>query len=236
MRAAIALMAVGFTLGLLPGTAHAGAEVEPDAHVEEGHGHGHAPSWDEINWAQGFLGENADAPPGLLWRKPGTPAPFGAMLLNSGILFFLIIRFGGPKISEALKARKQAITQGMRQAADMREEAQERLADYEEKLAKIDEQVELAKRQIRDLAKAEREQVLREAKERRDRMEREARLHIEQELKAARELLMDEAIRRAVHAARLVIAEQATPADEHRLQEEYLTNLRGAKLSVRGQA
>lgn len=224
-------LVLGGSLCLSPGLGWASAGGEGDSH-----GHGHVPTVDDINWAEGFLGESADEEPGLLWRKPGTPVPLGAMLLNSAILFWLLVKFGAPKISEALRARKESITQGMRQAAEMREEAEERLREYEEKLEKVDEQVELAKQQIRELAKAEREQILKEAREKRERMEREARLHIEQELKAARDMLMAETIRNAVRAARQVIAEQATPADEHRLQEEYVASLRSSKLGMRGQA
>jgi len=158
------------------------------------------------------------------------------MILNSAILFFVLVRFGGPRLNQALKDRKLRITEGMRQAAAMREEAEERLREYEEKLANVDQQIAEARKQILDLAKVEREHAMREAREKRDRMERDARLLIDQEFKAAREMLMEEAVRSAVAAARQVIAEQATPADEHRLRAEYLTDVRGAKLSVRGQA
>jgi F-type H+-transporting ATPase subunit b len=206
-----------------------------DPHDHAG-GHDHVPHFEDINWWHGFLGEDADAEPGLLWRKPGTPVPLGAMFLNTALLFFLLIRFGGPKLSAALKARKEGITAGMRQAAEMREEAEERLRDYEEKLASIDQQVTQATQQILDLAKVERERALKEAREKRERMEREARQLIEQELKAARELILEETVRSAIRAARQVIAEQSTPADEHRLQDEYLASVRGTKLSSRGQA
>ena len=199
-------------------------------------GHGHVPHFEDINWWHGFLGEKADAEPGLLWRPPGTPVPLGAMFLNTALLFFLLVRFGGPKLSEALKARKEGITAGMRQAAEMREEAAERLREYEEKLASVDQQIAQAKRQIVDLAKVERERLLKETREKRDRMEREARQLIEQELKAARELMLEETVRSAIGAARQVIAEQSTPADEHRLQDEYLNSMRATKLASRGRA
>jgi F-type H+-transporting ATPase subunit b len=158
------------------------------------------------------------------------------MLLNTALLFWLLVRFGGPKISEALKARKHRITSGMQQAAAMREEAEERLREYEAKLEKVDEQIERAKQQILVVAKAERDQVLKEAKDKRDRMERDARLVIEQELKAVRETLHQEVVREAVQAARQVLAEQSTPADEHRLQDEYLTTIHHSNLTVRGEA
>jgi F-type H+-transporting ATPase subunit b len=230
-----AVRTLAFTWLFATTVSFAGAAVADTGAEDDAHGH-HVPHFDEINWAQGFLGESEEEEPGLLWRRPGKPVPVGAMLLNTALLFWLLVRFGGPKISEALKARKHRITSGMQQAAAMREEAEERLREYEVKLEKVDEQIERAKQQILVVAKAERDQVLKEAKDKRDRMERDARLVIEQELKAVRETLHEEVVREAVQAARQVLAEQSTPADEHRLQDEYLTTIHHSNLTVRGEA
>lgn len=211
--------------------------AHPDTEGHEGGEHGHhVPSWNDINWGEGLLFESDDAEPGLLSRKPGTPVPVVSMLINSGILFLLLIGLGGPKVREALRARKKSITAGMSQAADMRDEAEERLREYEEKLAKVDQEMDLAKKQIRDLALVERDKVLKEARAKRERMEREARVLIEQELKAARELLMDETVRTAMKVARDLIAQQMSASDEQRLESDYLTSLGEVGQSQRGQA
>ena len=225
------------TLAFAGGEDHA----PPDAHGSHGDAHGdehghHVPTWDDINWDQGLLFESEDSEPGLLLRKPGTPVPFLAMAINSAILFLILIGVGGPKIREALKARKAGITSGMVQAAAMRDEAEARLKDYEDKLAHIDEQIDAAKQQIQDLAKVERDQVLKEARAKRDRMVLDAHQLIEQELKAAREILMEETVKSAMKTAHELISRATSSADEQRLQSEYLASLRGAEFSSRGQA
>ncbi|HEY6727325.1 MAG TPA: ATP synthase F0 subunit B [Polyangiaceae bacterium] len=213
---------------------HEGSAALGDAHGEHGH---HVPSWDDINWYEGLLFESEDSEPGLLSRKPGTPVPFLAMAINSAILFLILIGVGGPKVREALKARKANITAGMVQAAAMRDEAEQRLKDYENKLAHIDEQIEAAKQQIQDLAKVERDQVLKEARAKRDRMVLDAHQLIEQELKAAREILMEETVKSAMKTAQALIRQATSATDEQRLQSEYLASLRGTELSTaRGQA
>lgn len=215
------------------GDAHAG-----DAHAGDAHGH-HVPTWDDINWDQGLLYESKDAEPSLWARKPGTPVPFLAMAINSALLFLILIGVGGPKVREALKARKAGITAGMSQAAAMREEAEARLKDYEDKLAHIDEQITAAKQQIEDLAKVERDQILKEARAKRDRMVLDAHQLIEQELKAARETLMEETVKSAMKAAEELIRRAMSATDEQRLQSEYLASLRSterAGLGARGQA
>jgi F-type H+-transporting ATPase subunit b len=203
-----------------------------DAHGDE-HGH-HVPTWDDINWDQGLLFESEDSEPGLLSRKPGTPVPLLAMAINSAILFLILIGVGGPKVREALKARKASITSGMVQAAAMRDEAEQRLKDYENKLAHIDEQIAAAKQQIQDLAKVERDQVLKEARAKRDRMVLDAHQLIEQELKAAREVLMEETVKSAMKSAQELIRQATSATDEQRLQSEYLASLRSTQLSSAG--
>lgn len=203
-----------------------GAHDEGSAADEHGH---HVPTWDEINWTQGFLGEKEGVEPNWMWRRPGTPVPMFAMFLNTAILFYLLGRFAGPALAKALKKRKQDLTEGIQQAARMKDEAHERLDEYEAKLAKIDDEIRAVKQQIREAGEGERDRVLRDASARRARMEREARLLIELELKAARELLFEEAARSAVAAAREAIQSQITGADEQRIQDEYLASLEKSK-------
>jgi F-type H+-transporting ATPase subunit b len=211
---------------------HGSGDSHGAAH-DAGHGH-HVPTWDDINWDQGLLFESEDSEPGLLTRKPGTPVPFLAMAINSALLFLILIGVGGPKVREALKARKAAITSGMVQAAAMRDEAEARLKDYEDKLAHIDQQVEAAKQQIHDLAKVERDQILKEARVKRDRMLFDAHQLVEQELKAARETLMEETVKSAMKTAHELISQAMSGADEQRLQSEYLASLGGTAFSVAG--
>ena len=216
-----------------PHHSQADASGQEDSGAHGAHGH-HVPSWDDINWDTGLLFESEDSEPGLLARKPGTPVPFLAMAINSALLFLILIGVGGPKVREALKARKASITAGMEQAAAMRKEAEARLKEYEDKLAHIDEQISAAKQQIQDLAKVERDQILKEARAKRDRMVLDAHQLIEQELKAAREILMEETVRSAIKTAQELISRARSSADEQRLQTEYLASLRSTELSAGG--
>lgn len=196
----------------------AGQAVEHGAEHEE-HGPG------EINWFYGFLGEREGVEPSLLFRPKGMPPPFGAMLLNTAILFYLLGRFAGPKIGQSLSLRKSAIMQGMDEAAKMKEDASKRLAGYEDKLARIDEEVERVRKEMREAGETERVRILAEAKERRARMERDARLLIELELKAAREELLQATVQSAVRSAEDRLSKQVTVADQQRIAEHYLKSV-----------
>ena len=210
--------------------------VAPEGHGE-GHGeaeHDHAPTFDDVNWAYGFLGEKADVEPSLLWRPKGMPVPFGALALNAAILYGLLIKFGKTPITNALKARKLGIMKGMEDAAKMKAEAEASLAKYRKKLDGIDQDIERIKREMKEAGEADSARILSEAKERRERLERDARTLIEQELKAAREELMRETVRAAVKSAETTLMAKVGDADQQRLGDEFLASVKASGATLRG--
>jgi F-type H+-transporting ATPase subunit b len=215
----------------------AGAHV--DAHGEHADGHAahgdeHTPTFDDINWAYGFLGEKEGEEPSLLWRPKGMPVPFGALALNAAILYFLLFKFGRKPISDALRARKLGIMKGMEDAAKMKAEAEASLAKYQKKLDEIDSEVARIKREAKEQGEAESARILSEAKERRLRMERDARLLIEQELKAARETLTRDTVRAAVKSAEGILSAKVGDADQQRLGDEFLASIKASGSVLRG--
>ena len=210
-------------LAMLLGVSNAWSEeTAPGEHGAE-HGADH-----HINWFYGLIGEKEGAPPDLFWRPKGMPAPLGATLINSALLFYVLVRFGKKPIGEALKKRKAGIMQGMEDGARMKREAQDQLAHYEQKLTQIDDEVTRLRREMREAGEAERKRILAEAKERHSRMQRDARLLVEQELKAAHEGLLQAAANAAIRSAEERLKRQITAADQQRLAEEYLGSLRVA--------
>jgi F-type H+-transporting ATPase subunit b len=194
----------------------------------------HVPKFEEYNFWYGFFGERDDVEPSILWRPKGTPVPFGAMLLNSAILYFLVVRFAKKPISEALKARKANILRGMEEAGQMKAEAEAQLAGYEQKLATVDQEIERVRADMRHAGEVERKRILAEAKEKRTRMERDAQTLIGQELKAAREGLTAEMVKSALKSAETTLLAKITAADQSRLAEEYLSGIKNAASALRG--
>jgi F-type H+-transporting ATPase subunit b len=214
-----------------------GHEAAHDAHGggHDAHGEAHAPTFDDINWFYGFLGEKEGLEePDLLWRPKGMPVPFGALALNAAVLYWLLIKFGKKPISDGLKARKLSIMKGMEEAAKVKAQAEARLADYQQKLDDIDQEVARIKREMKESGEAESARILSEAKERRTRMERDAHTLVEQELKAASEALMRDTVRAAVKSAELTITAKIGDADQQRLGDEFLASIRSSGAALRG--
>ena len=215
--------------------AEAAGEHAAAPHGEgEAHGGGHAPTFDDVNWYYGVLGERDGVEPSLLYRPTGMPVPFAALLFNTAILFFLLYRMLGKGISDGLKSRKQTLLRGIEEAAKMRREAEEQLKSYELKLERIEDEVERVKNEMVQAGEAERKRVLAEARERRTRMERDAHQLVEQELKAVRDRLLRETVESAVRSATEALQNKLSPADQQRLAEEYVSGLSRAAGVLRG--
>jgi F-type H+-transporting ATPase subunit b len=239
---------------LPPGFNPRGATPPPAAHHEEeaAHhecpGHGHADPPPHVNWWQGLLmvdNERAEAPGfvnKLLFRyenhknpcdPKNMPPPFLASVLNFGLFAFVIYRFGKKPLGDALVKRKQTIMAEIDTATKLKEDAEGRLQGYEEKLENLEETLTAMRAEHAAQAEAEKKHLLSEAEERRVRMRRDAEFRIEQELKAARAVLLEEAVEGAVAAAREVLAKRTTPADLDRMAEDYLGSVGAAIASVK---
>jgi F-type H+-transporting ATPase subunit b len=244
MRSLLSLLLAAVLLGSATLAAAAedphGAHGHSDGHGDHGKGHGdahgghHVPTFGDINWFYGVLGEREGVEPSFIYRPKGMPAPFGAYLLNAAVLYFILFRFLKKPVSEGLRKRKSSILKGMEEASRMRKDAEARLAEYEKKLANIDEEIERVRREMREDGEAERARILAEARVRRERMERDARLLVEQEFAAVREQLSKELISASFRSAAAALQTRVTADDQQRLADEYLNGLQKAGSGLRG--
>ena len=221
--------------------AHGSSAAEHGSHGESG-GDAHAGQHElhglgDVNLIYGVLGEKEGLEePTLLWRPPGMGVPYAVMALNTAVLFLLFYHYGRRPLREALRKRREAIMRGMSEAGRMKEEAAMRLQEYRDKLQHVDDEIERVKRELREAGKAERERVLREAREKQKRIERDARLVIENELKVAREQLAAETVRSATRAAVALLEAQVTATDHDRLGQEYIEAIRKSPPAMGGRA
>jgi F-type H+-transporting ATPase subunit b len=179
-----------------------------------------------VNWFYGLLGENDEVEPNLLYRPTGMPVPFLATLINWGILIGLIVMLARKQLPAALAKRKTTIVAAMREAQKLRDESALRLSGYEEKLAKIDSDIERIKAEMQKAGEQERERILAEAVERRSRMERDARRLLDTEIEAIKESLRREVVQVALATAKKSIENHVAATDQQRLFDEAMSSLK----------
>lgn len=226
----------------VPHVAHAAPEAEEAAHEDAHGGHycpGHGPTDKppRVNLYQGLLGvDNDKALRGtplqrVLYRYENKddacdphnqPPPFVANLFNFAVLAFLVGKFGRKPLAEALSKRRSSIMAEIDTATRLKEEAQARLGEYEQKFETIDEKLETARAEYQAVAEQEKARILDEARERQARMRRDAEFRIEQELKSARIALLHEAATGAVRAAEELLKARLSASDHDQLAEDYL--------------
>jgi F-type H+-transporting ATPase subunit b len=206
-------------------------------------GHGPDDPPPPINLWRGLLGVNNErAQQGgflnqLLYRyenkenpcdPKNEPPPYTASLINFAVLVLILFRFGQKPLAEALTKRKQTIMAEIDTATRLLDDAEERLADYEDKLENIEDKRAEMLAEYAAQAEVEKKHLLAEAEERRARMKRDAEFRVEQELKAAQEELLREAIVAATAAAEALVQKQISRADHDRMAEGYLKSVGGA--------
>jgi F-type H+-transporting ATPase subunit b len=222
--------------------AHEGHEAE--AGEEEAHGAHHCPGHGptdkpaRVNLYQGLLGvDNDKALRGtplqrVLFRYENKddacdphnqPPPFAANLFNFAVLVFLVGRFGRKPLAEALAKRRSSIMTEIDSATRLKEQAEARLGEYEQRLETIDDKLEVARAEYHAVAEQEKARIVDEARERQARMRRDAEFRIEQELKAARIALLNEAATGAVRAAEELLKSRLSAGDHEQLANDYLT-------------
>jgi len=212
---------------------------EHKAHEAHCPGHGPLDPPGHINWWKGLLWVDnvRSQQPGLnqlLFRyenqldhcdPKNTPPPFLAAILNFGIFGFVLYRFGKKPLVEGLKRRKQQIMADIETATRLREAAEDRLADIEEKIDRLEDTAEELRKELRAQAQAERAAVLAEAEQKKARLVKDAEARVEQELAAAQDAIVKEALLEALAAAEELIAKKATPADQERILREHLAGV-----------
>ncbi len=222
-RRATLLVALAVAMGVALASAAAVAST--------GGGHGGPP--EPINWVYGLLGTDGTLTEPTLWfRLPEMPPPLLATLLNSAILLGGLYFAARKPIRHAIQQRRAGILAGIDAAQKMKQEAERELAGYEARLAEIESEIERIKTEMREAAEFERQQVLREARERARRMERDAGHLIEQEMKAVRESLLRDTARTAFASAEEALKRHLSAADHQRLADEYANALGAAVLKL----
>jgi F0F1-type ATP synthase membrane subunit b/b' len=205
-----------------PTAAHAHPAVHAEAAGAKG-APGHADG-------AGEGGEADESPKPMNWTEFGgeTP-PFIAMLINFGILAGGYYWLGKKPVGAALQHRRDTIAKEIDEAQRMKREAEARAKTYQDKLAKLEEEVTAAREAIIRAGENERERIVREAEGKAERMRKDAEFMVQQEIKQIRVDLWRDTVEAAVAAAEQLLTQRVTPADHERLAENYLADLAASK-------
>lgn len=166
---------------------------------------------------------------GAVWASGGHDgASAGALLkdflwrlLNFLVLFGLLYYFLAKPLRKGMAERREKVSKELEEAKKVRDEAEAKFAEYEEKMAHAEAEVDKIYQNIREEAKAESERILQQAEQMAAKIKQDAERIAGTEIAKAQNQLRDEAVQMAMEIAEDILKKNITREDQARLVEEY---------------
>jgi F-type H+-transporting ATPase subunit b len=152
-------------------------------------------------------------------------------LIVFGVSFYVLAKVAFPRIAEALDKRQHAIEDSIEASERTRREADELLAEYRERLSEARHQADDIVARARKTGEAHENEVLADARAKREEMMEQTRRDIEAETRRAIQEIRSEVADLTVLATEKVTRKSLTEADQKRLVEEALSELDFASLA-----
>jgi len=145
--------------------------------------------------------------------------------INFGVLAFILIFLLRKPVPKVLASRRQGIKDQLDDLERQKQEAERQLAEYKEKFARLDEEVEkIVAEYIRD-GEAAKANIIEEAKAAAEKLQEQAKKNIAHEFQKAKQQLKAEMAEQAVAMAEELIKKYINDEDQERIIDEYLTKV-----------
>ena len=151
-----------------------------------------------------------------------------------GVTMWVLSKVAFPRIQEALDRRANAIRESIEAAERQRQEADQLLAEYRERLKEAREQAEDIVARARKAAEAATGEAVAEGKQKREELVAAARRDIETETRRSLELLRREVADLTVLATEKITRKALDSEDHKRLIEEALDEVDFSALAGNG--
>ena len=146
-------------------------------------------------------------------------------LVVFGVSMYILAKVAFPRIGEALDKRQKAIEDSIETSERIKHEAEELLDEYRRRLAEARGQADDIVARARKTGEAHENEVLAEAKAKREEMMEQTRRDIEAETRRAIQEIRKEVADLTVAATEKVTRKTLTGDDQRRLVEEALAEL-----------
>jgi F-type H+-transporting ATPase subunit b len=149
--------------------------------------------------------------------------------INFVIFLYLVRRFLLPKAREYFRSRRDEIKDAVQGASESIRDAEQRVQDLRNRLSLLSEEAKNIEEELRREGERQKSKLLVETEHLANKIKLDAGFLADQEAKLARRTVRQEIARRARQSAEQALQRHLTPADQQRLVQEFLTDLRQAK-------
>ncbi len=173
----------------------------------------------------------------VVWAAPAVEAEEHAAsvgelifpLVNFLIFLYLIKRFVFPLARDYFRSRREGIAQSIREADEAKQRADALVRDYENRLAKLSEEIRSIRAALRAEGEREKAKLLSEAKEIAERIKADTDFLAEQEVRLARQEIRRNIVDAARTSAEKIIQQNFTVEDQKRMVSEFLSEVGAAR-------
>jgi F-type H+-transporting ATPase subunit b len=149
----------------------------------------------------------------------------GFYLLDFIIFVAVIVWLVRKPLASFVDTRHKRIIADMEEAQSLRREAEEKLQDYESRLANLEEEIAQILSDARTAGEEERKRILSEAAKTAERIRSDAVERLEQERRKLEHELQIKVVELAVNTAEGLIKSQISHGDHQRFIDEYVNDL-----------
>jgi F-type H+-transporting ATPase subunit b len=150
----------------------------------------------------------------------------GWPLANFAIFIYVLYRFGNKPFKEYLASRSSSIRKDLVDAAELRSTATAQLATIEQKLQALPGELATLRTRGAEEIKAEEQRIAAQATADRDRLLEQTRREIDLQVRLAKKDILEHAANISVGLATDRIKKEVTPADQDRLVDRYLQQVK----------
>jgi F-type H+-transporting ATPase subunit b len=155
-------------------------------------------------------------------------APFILMVVNFLLLMGILAWKGGPVASKLASERHDQIKNALDEAAKLRQQAADKLAEYETRLKDADAEIARLVEGMRKDAETDKARILENAEKQAAQMKRDAEQRIAAEIELARANLTREVTAAATVATEKLLREKMMPGDQANLVSRFITDVQAS--------
>lgn len=160
-------------------------------------------------------------------EEPMSP-PFVFMVLNFLLLLGILIWKGKPAVTQMAADRHDQIKTALDEAAKLRQQAADKLAEYEAKLKDADVEIQKMVEGMKKDAEADKARILDNAAKQSAQLKRDAEARIAAEIEYARAALTREVTAAATTATEKLLREKMQPGDQSKLVTAFINDVQAA--------
>jgi len=206
------------------------AEGEPDPSTHFNYVNFSYSGKDEFGGKYGD-GVETDAQGHVLHEEEPMSPPFVFMIANFAILVWLLVKYLWPAGQKLAIERHDAIKNALDEAAKLRDQAKQKLAEYEARVKGLDAEIKALVDGIRADAEADKARILEQAQQQSAQLKKEAEQRIAAEIELARAQLTKEVTTAATQATEKLLKEKVTADDQRGLVTTFIKSVEQQRAS-----